>query len=249
MEKVRAALPFHESHKPLKEAVAQGAMHLFEEKYGDIVRVVCFGDWTCELCGGTHVANSADVGTAVIVSESSIGSGLRRIDMVVGEAADDLVRRDRELLVELARSFNAGPEQLPERVQALRGQLKEAERRLKTLSDELRSARVKGQGADGVQVKQGKVRFVIESVNASSPDELAAYADRYLDVVKSGVVTVVAGDMFVIKVSKDLTSEYDAARLASLLGTGGGQKHLARGKLKGTADEAFQRLEQELAAN
>jgi alanyl-tRNA synthetase len=249
MEKVRAALPFHESHKPLKEAVAQGAMHLFEEKYGDIVRVVCFGDWTCELCGGTHVTNSADVGTAVIVSESSIGSGLRRIDMVVGEAADDLVRRDRELLVELARSFNTGPEQLPERVQALRAQLKETERRSKALSEELRSARVKGQGADGMQVKQGKVRFVIETVSASSPEELAAYADRYLDLVKSGVVTVVAGDMFVIKVSKDLTSEYDAARLASLLGAGGGQKHLARGKLKGPAGEALERLEQELAAN
>ncbi|MGH7759852.1 MAG: alanine--tRNA ligase [Candidatus Dormibacteraceae bacterium] len=248
MEKVRAALPFHESHKPLKEAVAQGAMHLFEEKYGDIVRVVCFGDWTCELCGGTHVTNSADVGTAVIVSESSIGSGLRRIDMVVGEAADDLVRRDRDLLVELARSFNAGPEQLTERVQALRGQLKEAERRLKALSEELRSARVTGQGAGGLQVKQGKVQFVIETVSASSPEELAAYADRYLDLVKSGVVTVVAGDMFVIKVSKDLTSEYDAARLASLLGTGGGQKHLARGKLKGPAAEAFERLEQELAS-
>ncbi|HXD80101.1 MAG TPA: alanine--tRNA ligase [Candidatus Acidoferrum sp.] len=249
MEKVRAALPFHESHKPLKEAVAQGAMHLFDEKYGDIVRVVCFGDWTCELCGGTHVTNSADIGSAVILSESSIGSGLRRIDMVVGEAADDLVRRDRDLLVELARSFNAGPEQLPERVQALRAQLKEAERRTKALSEELRSARVKGQGADGVQVKQGKVPFVIETVNASSPEELAAYADRYLDFVKSGVVTVVAGDMFVIKVSKDLTSEYDAARLAALLGTGGGQKHLARGKLKGPAGEAFQRLERELVSN
>ena len=248
MEKVRAALPFHESHKPLKEAVAQGAMHLFEEKYGDIVRVVCFGDWTCELCGGTHVTNSADVGTAVIVSESSIGSGMRRIDIVVGEAADELVRRDRDMLVELARSFNAGPELLPERVQALRAQLKEGERRLKALSEELRSARVKGQGADGVQVKQGKVPFVIESVNASSPEELAAYADRYLELVKSGVVTVVAGDMFVIKVSRDLTSEYDAARLASLLGTGGGHKHLARGKLKGTPSEAFQRLEQELAS-
>ena len=244
MEKVRAALPFHESQRPYKEAIAQGAMHLFEEKYGDVVRVVCFGDWTCELCGGTHVTNSADIGTAIIVSESSIGSGLRRIDMVVGEAADDLVRRDRDLLVEIARSFNAGPEQLPERLQALRTQLKEGERRLKALSDELRSAKVTG--GDGVQVKQGKVPFVTETVNASSPEELAAYADRYLDLVKSGVVTVVAGDMFVIKVSKDLTSEYDAARLAAVLGTGGGQKHLARGKLSGPAGEAFKRLEEAL---
>ncbi|GAC1639239.1 MAG: alanine--tRNA ligase [Candidatus Dormibacteraceae bacterium] len=244
MEKVRAALPFHESHKPLKEAVAQGAMHLFEEKYGDVVRVVCFGDWTCELCGGTHVTNSADIGTAVIVSESSIGSGLRRIDMVVGEAADDLVRSDRDLLTDLARSFNAGPEQLPDRVQALRAQLKESDRRLKEMSEQLRGARVKG--ADGVAVKQGKVPFVTETVDASNPAELAAYADRYMDAMKSGVVTVVAGDKIVIKVSKDLVAEYDAARLAALLGTGGGQKHLARGKLTVPAGEAFSRLEEAL---
>ena len=244
MEKVREGLPFHESQKPYKEAVAQGAMHLFDEKYGDVVRVVCFGDWTCELCGGTHVTNTSDIGPVVILSESSIGSGLRRIDMVVGEAADELIWSERKLVVELARSFNAAPKQLPERVQALRAQLKEAEQRVKALSDELRTAKVSG--GDGVQVKQGKVPFVTETVKASSPTELAAYADRYLDLVKSGVVTVVAGDMFVIKVSKDLTSEYDAARLASLLGTGGGQKHLARGKLNGSANEAFKRLEEAL---
>ncbi len=244
MEKVREALPFHESQKPYRDAVAQGAMHLFDEKYGDVVRVVCFGDWTCELCGGTHVASTSDIGPVVILSESSIGSGLRRIDMVVGEAADELIWSERKLVVELARSFNSASKQLPERVQALRTQLKEAEQRLKALSDELRTARVSG--GDGVQVKQGKVPFVTETVKASSPTELAAYADRYLDLVKSGVVTVVAGDMFVIKVSKDLTSEYDAARLASLLGTGGGQKHLARGKLNGSASEAFQRLEEAL---
>jgi alanyl-tRNA synthetase len=245
MEKVREALPFHESQKPYKEAVAQGAMHLFDEKYGDVVRVVCFGDWTCELCGGTHVTNTADIGPVVILSDSSIGSGLRRIDMVVGEAADDLIERQRRLVVDLARSFNTTPGQVPERVQALRAQLKEAEQRLKALSDELRTAQVRG--GDGVEVKQGKVPFVTETVKASSPAELAAYADRYLELVKSGVVTVVAGDMFVIKVSNDLTSEYDATRLAGLLGTGGGQKHLARGKLSGTADEAFKRIEQELA--
>src|SRR4029077_14435125 len=75
MEKVREALPFHERQKHYKDVNAQGAMDRIEEKYGDVVRVVCFGDWTCELCGGTHVTNSADIGTAVIVSESSIGSG------------------------------------------------------------------------------------------------------------------------------------------------------------------------------
>jgi alanyl-tRNA synthetase len=248
MEKVREALPFQESQKPYKEAVAQGAMHLFEEKYGDVVRVVCFGDWTCELCGGTHVKNSADVGTALIVSESSIGSGLRRIDMVVGEAADDLVRRDRDLLSELSRSLNVSPDQLPDRIRALREELKGAEKRQAKLRNELLSARIKGQGGDGVAVRHGRVPFVTESVEASNLDELASYADRYLDLVKSGIVTVVAGDMFVIKVSKDLTSEYDANRLKALFGTGGGPAHLVRGKLTVPATEAFKRLEDALGA-
>jgi alanyl-tRNA synthetase len=248
MEKVREALPFSESQMPYREAVAQGAMHLFEEKYGDVVRVVCFGDWTCELCGGTHVKNSADVGTALIVSDSSIGSGVRRIDMVVGEAADELVRRDRDQLSELARSFNVHQDQLGARIGALREETKEAEKREAKLRDDLRAARVKGQGGDGMAIKQGRVPFVTESVEAASLDELAAYADRYLELVKSGVVTVVAGDMFVIKVSKDLTAEYDANRLKALFGTGGGPAHLVRGKLTVPATEAFRRLEDALGA-
>ena len=250
MEKVRAALLFHETQKPYKEAVAQGAMHLFEEKYGDVVRVVCFGDWTCELCGGAHVTNSADIGTAVIVSESSIGSGLRRIDMVVGEAADDLVRHDRDLLSELARSLNAGSEQLPERIQALRAQLKETEREREKLREQLRSARVGGGGhgaGAAAAVKHGKVAYVTETVDTSNLDELKSYADRYLEVVKSGIVTVVGGGMFVIKVSNDLTSQYDATRLKSFFGNGGGRPQLASGKLTVPADEAFKRLEAELA--
>ena len=243
-EKVREALPFHESQKPYKEAVAQGAMHLFEEKYGDVVRVVCFGDWTCELCGGTHVKNTADIGTAVIVSESSIGSGLRRIDMVVGEAADELVRRDRELLTTLAKSFNVSPEQLPRRIEAMRAQLKEAERE----RGRLRQDRI---GGDGMSVKHGKVDYVTESVDATNVDELKSYADRYLERVKSGIVTLVAGDKFVIKVSKDLTSRYDANRLKAYFGgKGGGPAHLVTGTLEGmTADEAFKRLAEELGGS
>ncbi|HKW60161.1 MAG TPA: alanine--tRNA ligase [Candidatus Dormibacteraeota bacterium] len=239
-EKIRAGLAFHESHKPYKEAVAQGAMHLFEEKYGDVVRVVCFGDWTCELCGGTHVKNTADIGPAVIVSESSIGSGLRRLDMVVGEAADELIRRDRELLAEVARTFNASPEQLPERVQALRNQLKDAQREI----ERLRRERIGG--GDGT-VKHGKVDYVAETVDASNEAELKSYADRYLEKVRSGVVTVVAGNKFVIKVSSDLVPQFDATRLKDLFGTGGGRPQLVSGKLTVPVEEAFQRLDAELA--
>jgi alanyl-tRNA synthetase len=244
MEKVREALPFHESHKAYKEAVAQGAMHLFEEKYGDVVRIVCFGDWTCELCGGTHVKNSADVGTAVIVSESSIGSGLRRIDLVVGEPADELVRRDRELLQDLARSFNAVPDQLPERIASLRAELKAAERERQKLREELRSARVTG--GNGLHVKHGRVDYVTETVDAATDQELKAYADRYLELLKSGIVTVVGGGKFVIKVSNDLTPEFDANQLKLLFGKGGGRPQLVSGVLTVPAQEAFQRLEDAL---
>jgi len=181
------------------------------------------------------VKNSADVGTAVILSESSIGSGLRRIDMVVGTAADELVRKDRELLQDIARSFNATPEQLPERIAATRAQLKEAERE----RDRLRRDRI---GGDGMSVKHGRVDYVSETVDASNVDELKSYADRYLEKVKSGIVTVTAGDKFVIKVSKDLTSEYDANRLKEFFGKGGGPAHLVTGTLTVPADEAFQRL-------
>ena len=247
LDKVREALPFSDQQLPYKEAVAHGAMHLFEEKYGDVVRVVCFGDWTCELCGGTHVKNSADIGTAVIVSETSIGSGLRRIDMVVGEAADELVRRDRDLLAELARGFNASQDQLPERFKAIRAQLKETEKERDKLREQVRSARVGGgDSGTGATVKHGRVAYMTQTVDASNLDELAAYADRYLEIVKSGIVTVAGGGMFVIKVSNDLVPQYDATTLASLLGTGGGRPQLARGRLSGSPDEAFERLEEAL---
>ncbi len=213
-------------------------------KPGDVYRLVWFGDWTAELCGGTHVKSTADIGTAVSVSESSIGSGLRRIDMVVGEAADDLVRRDRDILGEIAKSFNVSPEQLPQRIEALRASLKDAEREREKLRDQLRSARVGG--GDGLVVRHGRVDYVAKTVDASSVEELRAYADRYLERVRSGVVTLVAGDKFVIKVSNDLVPQYDATRLKDFFGTGGGRPQLVSGKLTVPAEEAFKRLEEAL---
>ena len=95
-------------------------------------------------------------------------------------------------------------------------------------------------------VKHGKVAFVTENVDASNLDELKAYADRYLELVKSGIVTVVGGGMFVIKVSNDLVPQYDANTLKSLFGTGGGRPQLVSGKLTVSADEAFKRLDEAL---
>jgi len=145
----------------------------------------------------------------------------------------------------MARSFNAGPEAMPERIRALRAELKEKERELARVRDQLQTARVGG--GDGFAVKHGRVDYVAQSVEASNIDELKAYADRYLERVKSGVVTLVAGDKFVIKVSNDLVSQFDATRLKDLFGTGGGRPQLVSGKLTVPAQEAFRRLEEALA--
>jgi alanyl-tRNA synthetase len=87
---------------------------------------------------------------------------------------------------------------------------------------------------------------VTETVDASSQEELRAYADRFLEMLGSGIVTVVAGDKFVIKVSKDLTSQYAATRLQELVGRGGGRPELVNGKLSGSAEDAFARIAEEL---
>ena len=148
------------------------------------------------------------------------------------------------MLSEIAKSFNVSPEQLPDRIRALRGELKEKERDLAKARDQLQTARVGG--ADGFSVKRGRVDYVAERVEASNMDELRAYADRYLERVKSGVVTLIAGDKFVIKVSNDLVPQFDATRLKDFFGTGGGRPQLASGKLTVSPEEAFKRLEEAL---
>jgi alanyl-tRNA synthetase len=158
----------------------------------------------------------------------------------VGEAADELVLRDHELLGGLARSFNVTQENLPDRIQSLRAEVKDLQRDREKLREQVRLARI--QGGDGMGVKRGQVSYVTETVDASSVDELKAYADRYLEKIQSGVVTLVAGDKFVIKVSKDLTNRYDANRLKEFFGKGGGPSHLVTGTLTVPPDEAFQRL-------
>ncbi|HEX6489709.1 MAG TPA: alanine--tRNA ligase [Candidatus Dormibacteraeota bacterium] len=245
-EQVRAALPFHESIKPYREAVAEGAMHLFEEKYGDQVRVVCFGDWSCELCGGTHVASSADVGATVILSESSIGAGLRRIDMAAGEAADELVAGRLGLLVDLGRALGVPPDGVPARVEELRAELRQADKRIERLQDELRVAQV--QGGAGVRRLEARVPVGVGEVAAEGMDDLRGYADRYLEAIGGrGVVAVTGGGNFVIKVSRDLASDgVDATKLKDSFGHGGGRADLVQGKLTEQPETAFAALAEAL---
>lgn len=114
------------------DAIALGAMHLFGEKYGDIVRVVSIGEdgWSRELCGGTHVDHVGKIGAINIMSEASIGSGVRRVDAVVGAGAYEYNAREHALVSQLSDKLNARPDELAERVNTLLAKLKESDRRL-----------------------------------------------------------------------------------------------------------------------
>lgn len=245
-EQIRAALPLTARVLPYKEAQATGATHLFEEKYGDQVRVVCIGDWSCEFCGGTHVGTSADVGPALIVSEFSIGRGLRRIEMVVGETAEALVRRQLAMLRELGAMLGVAPEHVASRVTELRRELRESGREIESLRDQLQLAHVRGSNGDPRR-RQARVPLIAQEVPAVGQDDLRGYADRYLEALGgSGVVAVANSSNFVIKVSRDLAGQHPATGLVPLLGRGGGKPELAQGRLTKPPLQAFNELEARL---
>jgi alanyl-tRNA synthetase len=228
-QQVRAALPLQESLKPIAEARASGAMALFGEKYGELVRVVCFGDWTCELCGGTHVSNSAEVGLVLIRSERSVSSGVRRIDLVAGEAAEDEIER-RE-----AAAAAAGAD--------LERRLHEAQKRIEKLEEDLRNAQLKG-GSVEAKARSARVPLTTASVEAESMDDLRAFADRLLERQGGqGIVAVANTTSYVVKSGN---GPLDAKLVRDAMGSGGGPPHLIQGKLAHPPEEAFDALEKAL---
>lgn len=131
-DKLRDNLAVTTCEMKFDDAIALGAMHLFGEKYGDIVRVVSIGEdgWSRELCGGTHVDHVGKIGAVTIMSESSIGSGVRRVDALVGQSAYEYNAREHALVSQLGDVLGARPDELTARVQALLDKLKESDRKL-----------------------------------------------------------------------------------------------------------------------
>ena len=137
-----------DAQMPIDEAKALGAQALFGEKYGDIVRVVSIGgDWSRELCGGTHVPITGSLGSVQLVSESSIGSGVRRVDALVGESAYKFHSKEHALVSQLAEILKVGAEDIPERVQALTKRVKEMEKNLQ----QMRGQQLQAQASSLVQ--------------------------------------------------------------------------------------------------
>lgn len=175
-EQIWNALPVTTELKPVDEAKAMGAMALFGEKYGDIVRVVKAGDYSLELCGGCHVNNTAEIGLLKIVSESGIGSGVRRIEAVTGRGAYLFMDAQLELLHQSANLLKANVSDVPKRIEALYQQLKELGRENESLQSKLSSIEAGELTSQVVSV--GSTRLLAAKVEANSMEALRTLADE-----------------------------------------------------------------------
>ena len=240
---------------PIEEALAAGAMALFGEKYGDTVRVVSVPGFSRELCGGTHVVNTGEIGLVKIVSEGAVAAGVRRLEAVAGAAALHRLQEDEHLLGALARQVNTPRE-------ALGGVIAAKEARIHELERELKEAKLKAAGSGGAaeQVEQLGGRTVVTlSVEGIDGPALREMMDQVRTRHRSAVIALaskLAEDKLAIlvSVSLDLVGGADAGALLKAMapfvdGRGGGKKELAQGggtKPQGLP-EAFSALRAALA--
>lgn len=211
---------------PVDDAIKKGAMALFGEKYGDIVRVVNVPGFSCELCGGSHVPNTSVIGSFRIVGESGTGTGIRRIEAVTGKAAHERAVADAVLLQEVATLLKSKEADIPAKIEQLLTALKEAEREVAQLSHKLATSSL-----DDILAAKEEIHGVsvtAASVTVDSAEGLRDMADMVLDKV-GGIVLLgaVQGDKvsFVCKVDKELTKQgYHAGKIvkAAAVAAGGG---------------------------
>lgn len=211
---------------PVDDAIKKGAMALFGEKYGDIVRVVNVPGFSCELCGGSHVPNTSVIGSFRIVGESGTGTGIRRIEAVTGKAAHERAVADAVLLQEAATLLKSKEEDIPAKIEQLLTALKEAEREVAQLSHRLATSSL-----DDILAAKEEIHGVsvtAASVTVDSAEGLRDMADMIMDKV-GGIVLLgaVQGDKvsFVCKVDKELTKQgYHAGNIvkAAAVAAGGG---------------------------
>ncbi len=219
------------SLKPIAEAKAMGAMALFGEKYGDIVRVVRVGDYSLELCGGCHVRNTSQIGLFKLVSEGGIGSGVRRIEAVTGRQAYAYLDDQLGLLKDAAALLKSSVADVPRRVEALQGELRQAQRDNESLQGKL--SRLEAAELVASAKKVGEVTLLAAQVNAGGMDALRGMADELKLKLGSAVLVLgaVEGEKvnLIVAVTPDLVKQgFHAGKLikevAAICGGGGGGK-------------------------
>ena len=214
-----------------EDAIASGAMALFGEKYGDRVRVVSIPGFSMELCGGTHVRATGDIGPFVIAEESGVAAGVRRIEALTGEGAVGWSQRQRSSLSSVLSALNTSPEQAAESVQRLQADARRLAREIEQLKLKLAlgGSRQTGGSADDTQQVSG-VKLIARRVEGLEKQALRGLSDSLRDRLGSGVVVIASETdgkvALVVSVTKDLTGRVQAGRLvkelAPVVGGGGG---------------------------
>ena len=229
-EQIRANLVRRVEELPLAQAMATGAIALFDEKYGEVVRVVSFADWARELCGGTHVERSGDIGIALLSGDRSIGAGVRRIEMRAGAAAEGQIRVEEQVLAQLQDALRASAGELPSRVSALQSEVKSLEKEIALLRQRLAA----GGSAQMEEATVNGVRLFLQRLE-DGEKELLVFADQTLNRANgNGVAIVVSGRNFAVKVASPLASRLAANELVQAFrqvagGKGGGRGPVGQG--------------------
>jgi alanyl-tRNA synthetase len=230
-EQVLKNTPVQTDVKNTQEAIAAGAMALFGEKYGDKVRVVSIPGFSQELCGGTHVRATGDIGLFVIVSEGGVAAGVRRIEAITGLESLKAFQRDRDELLQSAAALNARPGDLGARIESLQEENKRLGRELQQAK--MKAALSGGSGSGSGQpevVDVAGVKLVAREVSGLDKDGLRALVDQHRGQIKSGVVVLASPSdgkvSIVVGVTPDLMKKIPAGQvvkqLAPIVGGGGG---------------------------
>lgn len=238
---IRQASPVSQQIMSKEDALKTGATSLFGEKYGDEVRVVSMGEdskthhsWSKELCGGTHVANTSQLGLFHIISESGVSSGVRRIEAVAGPAADRFIADEQDRLRQMASMLKVNPQHAPERLAALLEERKILEKKITSLQHQLAT----GQGQKQQIEKVGNYRLIARNVGETAARELKGLAETFLkqqqaDIVilfssaqEKGNIVVALGEV----AQKKLDAPSIVRQLSPLMGGkgGGGRKNMAQ---------------------
>ncbi len=227
-EKIRNNLPVGTKITTMEGGIEEGAMAIFEEKYGENVRMVTIGDFSKELCGGVHVHDTGEIGLFKIVSETSIAAGMRRIEAITGEAALLHVQEEEILLQEILQLMNTSKKGIVEQIGKLKASVKDLEKESRSLRQKMANIRYH---KDTHQVQKIQdISVLTQEVEGLSMNELRELADSLKQKVGSGIVVLGASEgkkaFIVISVTKDLTDRIKANDLieevAHIVGGGGG---------------------------
>ncbi|MFE8703272.1 alanine--tRNA ligase [Cytobacillus sp. FJAT-54145] len=253
-EQIWKSISLNIEFKGIAEAKAMGAMALFGEKYGDIVRVVQIGDYSLELCGGCHVPNTSVIGLFKIVSESGIGAGTRRIEAVTGEGAYKLMNDQITLLKEAAGKLKTNPKEISTRIEGLLVELKQLQRENESLTAKLGNIEA-GNLVDQVKEVNG-VKMLSAKVQGADMNNLRNMVDDLKQKLGSAVIVLGSPSEdkvnLIAGVTKDLIDQgYHAGKIIKEVATrcgggGGGRPDLAQagGKDPNKLEEALQFVEE-----